>query len=201
MNPVRNSKDKYCFKEIELIKCAPKISDGVKKGFTLMEILVYIGILAIIVLAASSFFLWISRSNTKAKVTRETLDNARRAMEIITYEIKEAEGIYTPTSAFSTSTGQLSLETTKYLLRGEDTTYIDFYLCQKRLCLKKEGQNPIAFTSDRVEIKNLEFSQIATTSTIPSVQINLRVDYKTPAAKPEYQASINTTSTASLRSY
>ena len=168
-----------------------------KKGFTLTEVLIYLGVLMIIILAVSSFFLWITRSNTKAKTMRETLDNSRRAMEIMTYEIREAKSIYTPT----TTSTQLSLETVHYLPEGEKATYVDFYLCEERLCLKKEGQNPIALTSNNVEVKNLEFSQIATTSTAPSIQINLKIDYKAPSAKPEYQASVNTTSTASLRSY
>lgn len=172
-----------------------------KKGFTLMEALIYIGVLAIIISAVSSFFLWITRSNTKVRAMRETLDSARQAMEIMSHEIKEAKSIYTPTSIFSTSTSQISLETTKYLPEGENRTYVDFFLCEKRLCLKKEGQNPITLTLDNVEVKSLEFNQVATTSTIPSIQIVLRVDYKAPAERAEYQASVKLISTVSLRSY
>lgn len=167
-----------------------------KKGFTLIEMLVYVAVLAILTLAISSFVLWTIRSNTKAKVMRETLDNARRAMEIMTYEIKEAESIYTPIATSS----QISLETIKYLPNGETTTYIDFYLCDTRLCLKKESQDPIALTSERVEVNNLIFSQFVTASS-SSVQINLGVNYKNPADRPEYQASVDLTSTVSLRSY
>lgn len=167
------------------------------KSFTLIEMLVYIGVLAIIITAISSFFLWTIRANTKTKVTREALDNARRSMEIIIYETKEAQSVYTPTS---TST-QLSLETTHYLIQGEKTSYIDFYLCGTQLCLKKESQNPIALTSERVEVKNLFFSQVATTSTFPSIQVSLTIDYKNPSNLPEYQASVHLSSTASLRNY
>lgn len=172
-----------------------------KMGFTLIELLAYIGVLAIIILAISSFFLWAVRLNAKARAIRETVDNARRAMEIMTYEIKEAKTIYTPTSIFDSQLGQLSLEKVKYLPEGEVTTFIDFYLCGTQLCFKKESESPIALTSDRVEVKSLTFSQVATTSTVPSIQINLKIDYKAPANKPEYQASVNVTSTASLRSY
>jgi len=167
------------------------------KSFTLIEVLVYVAVLAIIISAVSSFFLWAIRSNTKTKVMRETLDNARRAMEIITYEIKEAKSIYTPT----TTSSQLSLETTHYLPQGEQTSYIDFYLCENQLCLKKESQDPIALTSDRVEVKNLSFSEIATAPSDSSVQINLEVEYKNPFNLPQYQASVNLTSTIALRSY
>jgi prepilin-type N-terminal cleavage/methylation domain-containing protein len=167
------------------------------RGFTLIEILIYVGLLAIITSTISSFLLWTTRSNIKTKVMRETLDNARRTMEIITHEIKEAESIYLP----NTTSTQLSLETTHYLPEGEKITYIDFYLCGDKLCLKKESQAPIALISDRVKVKNLSFIQIAGTSTHPSIQVNLGIDYKNPANLPEYQALVNLTSTISLRNY
>ena len=170
-----------------------------RKGFTLIEVLAYIAVLAMIILAVSSFLLWAVRSNTKTKVTRETLDNIRETMEIITYEIKEAENIYTPTSVFDSHPGQLSLKTAKYLPVGEDTTYIDFYVSDGHVCLKKESQNPIVLTSDRVRVTNLVFSQIAGTPS--SVQIDLEIEFQGDVTRPEYQSIISTTSVASLRSY
>lgn len=171
-----------------------------KKGFTLIEMLIYVAVLSIIILAVSSFFLWAVRSNIKAKAMRETQDNARRAMEVMTSEIKEAKSIYTPTSIFDSYPGQLSLRTTKYLPEGEETTYIDFYLCGTQLCFKKESQNPIALTSDKVEVTNLIFVQIVS-GEIPSIQINLKVNFKNPTDRPEYRASVDLISAASLRSY
>lgn len=169
-----------------------------KKGFTLMEILVYIAVLAIIFLAVSGFLTWTTKSSAKARAIRETANSARRAMEIITYEIREAKSIYTKTS---TST-QLSLETIHYLPAGETSSFIDFYLCGEAtstICLKKESQNPIAITSDRTKVSSLIFNQISTTT--PSVQIQLKLDYKISAEQSEYQASVDMISTASLRSY
>ena len=170
-----------------------------KKGFTLMEILIYIAILAVIISAVAAFLSWAIQSSNKSKAMREVLDNARTAMEIMTYEIKEAKGIYTPTS---TST-QLSLETTHYLPSGESSSYLDFYLCGNNsatLCLKKESQLAIALTSETVEINNLQFILISPTTT-PSIQINLGINFKNPKSRPEYQASINLRSSASLRTF
>lgn len=172
-----------------------------REGFTLLEILIYIAVLAVVILGVHALLIWTIHSNTKAKVMREVLDNSRRAMEIMTHEIREAKSIYTPTS---TST-QLSLETKHYLPEGESFTYIDFYLCgtaSTTLCLKKESQAPIALTSDEVEVNDLVFTQLIATSTVPSsIQIHLKIDYKNPYDRPELLASINTTSTASLRVY
>lgn len=163
-----------------------------------MEILIYIAVLAMIILAVSVFFTWTIKTNAKVKVAREVLDNAQRVMAIMTYEIKEAKSIYTPTS---TST-QLSLETTHYLPSGESSSYIDFYLCgtaTTTLCFKKESQDLVVLTFDRLEVNNLEFTLIGTTT--PSVKIDLGINFKNPQNRPEYQAVINLTSTVSLRSY
>lgn len=167
-----------------------------ERSFTLIEVLVYIGILSLIVAAIFTFLTWSIRSSVKAKVMREASDNARQAMEIMIYEIKEARTVYLPTSTSS----QLSLKTFHYLPGGEDITYIDFYLCGTQLCLKKESQNPIALTSDKVEVSNLVFTRVVT-GRIPSVQIELKIDYKNPHSRPERQASVNLKSAASLRSY
>ena len=155
-----------------------------------MEILVYIGVLSIIVVVISSFLLWLSSSTTKARAMREVLDNNRRAMEMMTYEIIRAKSI-----------SQTSTATHLYL---ENTTTSQFYLCgtaSTTLCFKEGSESPISLTSDKVEIKNLTFTQIATATTTPSVQINLKVDYKNPGDIPEYQASVSITSTVSLRNY
>lgn len=171
-----------------------------QKSFTLLEVLVYIAILVIIVVVISSFLIWVVRANTKNKVMAETLDNTRRAIEIITHEIKEAKSIYEPTSDFDSHPGQLSLEIKKYLPIDENSTYIDFYLCESHICFKKESQDPISLTSGRVEVKNLIFTKIISEE-VPSIQIDLRVDYKDTTGRPEYQASVNLQSVASLRSY
>lgn len=171
-----------------------------KKGFTLIEILVYIGILTIIISAVFSFLIWAINSNTKAMVMREVSDNARQSMEFFSREIKEAKSIYTPTSFFDSHPGQLSLEKIENLSEGEKISFVDFYLCDNRICFKKESQDPIVLTSDNLEVTDLIFTQVITDQ-IPSIQIELKIDYKNPENRPEYRASINLKSAVSLRSY
>lgn len=152
-----------------------------------MEILVYFAILSLILLLIVSFIFWINSFNAKTKAKREGLENARRALEIITYEIKGAKSVYTPTTALN----QLSLETSRYLPDDETYTFIDFFLCGSRICLKKESQDPIFLTSDAVEATQLEFTQISINGSL-SIKINLTINYENP---------IILTSTVSLRNY
>jgi len=171
---------------------------SVKKntGFSLLEVLISTAIFSMVLLTVFSFFFSINASNSKTKADREAQENARMVLEEITYEIRGAKSIYTST----TTSSQLSLETTKYLPTGETGTFIDFFLCGTAICLKKESQNPVALTSDSVEVTNLTFSQILN-GTKPSVQINLTVNYINPSGSINSFASVNLTSTASLRSY
>jgi len=170
------------------------IRTGRQKGLTLTEILVYMGILSITLVAIAAFVLGLVRSRAKTEALHEVQDNIRRAMKSMVYEIREAESIYSPTS----NSSQLSLETKEYLMGGEETTFIDFFLCDKKLCLKKESQNPIVITSDKVEVNDLIFTQIG--SPPSSVRIELTIDYKTQD-RIDYQVSVSSTSAASLRSY
>ncbi|OGZ63898.1 MAG: hypothetical protein A3A98_01260 [Candidatus Staskawiczbacteria bacterium RIFCSPLOWO2_01_FULL_40_39] len=174
----------------------PKKSIIFEAGFTALEILVSVGVFSIILLTIISFLFWMNYSNTKTQADREALENARRVLDIINYEIRESKGIYSSTS----TSNQLSLETSKYLPTDEKTTFIDFFLCGSSLCMKKESQNPFALISDSVEVTSLSFSQIAN-GTTQSIKTNITVSHKNPNNQAQSAASVNLTSTVSLRSY
>lgn len=164
------------------------------KGFTIIEGIIYIAILSLILLLCSSFIFYFTQSNAQTKGDREALENTRRVLEEITYEINGAKSIYTPT----TTANQLSLETSRYIPANENTSYIDFFICGSRICLKKESQNPIFLTSDTVQINNLTFTQISING-FPSIKTNITMNYKNTFNN--LGQSVNLTSTASLRSY
>lgn len=171
-----------------------------KNAFTLIEVMVYIVILVIIFVTIVSILLWSIKSNAKAKVISETINNAKRVMDVIGYEIREARSVYDPTSVFDASPGQLSLETTHYLPTNEDTTFIDLYLCGDQVCLKKESQDAVAFSADSINVENLAFTLVKT-GDIASITVNLTASYENPNNRPEYDASAVLQSTYSLRSY
>jgi len=161
-----------------------KFFKNTQSGFSLLELLVALAIFSVILLAVVSFFFSISLSSSKTRTDRDALENARRVLNEIAYEIKSAQSIYTPT----TTASQLSLQTAKYLPPNENSTFIDFYLCGKAICFKKEFQDPVVMTSDIVEVTNLVFTQLQNGSS-PSIRISLTA------------SSVDLTTTASVRSY
>jgi len=170
-----------------------------QSGFSTLEILVSVAIFAFILLAIISFVFWLNITNLKSKADANTLESARTILDTISYEIKGAKSVYTPT----TTANQLSLETLRYLPTGEAVTFIDFFLCgtpSTDICLKKEGQNPVILNSDKVKVTGLSFAQI-TNNTSASVKISLTVENKNPTNETSQSSSVTLDSTVSLRSY
>lgn len=171
-----------------------------KNGFSLIEVLIYTAVLAVIIVIVFNFFSGTLRFDAKSRSLREISENTRLITEKLAYQIREASGIYEPTSIFNASPGQLSLETTKNLSTGETATYIDFHLCGGRFCFKQEGKDAIFLSSEKVKLSNLIFSLI-TTSTTPSVQTSFKIEYNNETGRPEYNASADIKFSVSLRNY
>lgn len=184
-----------------------------QQGFGLIEAVTYIALLAVIALAVSGFVFQLVRFNARAQATAQALDDARRAMAIITYETRHAVGVYNPTSSFGTHPGQLSLETTRQAPTGETSTYIDFYVDGERLAVKRESQPVQLITSEGVKVTSLVFTQLDGASPSPTVSPSptpsesttapntVRVQLTVEARGAATEAAVTLYSTASLRAY
>jgi len=166
-----------------------------REGFTIIEFMVYIAVLAILGGAVSALFLWTLQVHTKSQVLRETSSAAKVAMERVLHEIREAEGLYLPTSTAT----QISLETKTLMPPGESSGYIDFFLCDQALCMKKEEAAPVALTASSFEVTSLSFTTISTDTAFPSLQMIMTVEHKNLSGKPQLEAVIQLISTASLK--
>ncbi|MBU3901408.1 type II secretion system GspH family protein [Patescibacteria group bacterium] len=169
-------------------------------GFTLIEMLIYILLVAVVGSALVFFGFWAIQVGAKTKANTEVLGNARRAMETMVYEIRKATSVYAPTSIFDASPGQLSLATATSTDVDENSAFIDFFLCGQALCLKREKANPVALTNNSVQVTNLTFSQRLNSVSSPSIRINLRVT-STASVRPGATTTIDLTTTANLRVY
>ncbi len=166
------------------------------KGFTLIELVIYMAVFAILITSITLFAISFVKSTTKSRIKKEVSLGTYSAMKAIVYELKRANSVYTPTSIFSNHPGQLSLETSQELPDGEQVTYLDFYLDNdNKLYIKRENQDPQLLISENLRVTNLEFEYLAASS--EAVRINLTLEYDTPAS--EYQYSYSLSSSGSIR--
>lgn len=167
-----------------------------QRGISLIEVVFYIAILSLVILIVGGAIIWGIRAHGKTQMIAHNIGNATRILDTLSFETRLASSIYTPT----TTNNQLSLETIRNTPSGETRTYIDFFLCETRVCIKREGQEPIAISSDDFEITDLSFAQIAT-DTAPSIQIKITSESINPTGTTGLDDSITLTSTVTLRSY
>lgn len=164
-------------------------------GFTIIEFIVYIAVLAILGGSISVLFLWTLQAHTKAQVLQETTSSAQFAMDRIIHEVRGAESLYLST----TTQEQVSFKTATSAPEEEVFGYIDFFLCQDALCIKKEQAPPLALTPNTVEVTNLSFIVISSDTNFPALRITMEVRHKNPNNRPELEAIVPITSTVSLR--
>lgn len=166
-------------------------------GFTLPEVLIYSAILAITVGVIVTFVNQMLGVNETTRRVRESTDNARRVLDTIAQEVRHSSSVYDQTSVFGSSPGQLSLETTRDLPADENSTYVDFYVDNQALYMKREGQNAQLITSEKVKITSLTFTNLNGSSSRPAVRIVVTVEYNNPISGPKN--SVTMTTTAVLR--
>jgi type II secretory pathway pseudopilin PulG len=171
------------------------------KGLTLISLLVYIALFALIAAMLARLVSGLLHANTQTQLAGEVLDNAQSTMALMAQEIQQAQGVYTPTSIFDTNPGQLSLVTAQNLPADETVTYLDFYLDDEHLYLKREGAAATLVTSDRVKLDNLVFTHLNPASAYPAIRISATFSADTPGSDTQAQTAITLTKTVALRAY
>jgi len=158
-----------------------------KKGFTLIEMVAYIGILSIIVLASSAFLIWLIQFNVKLKASSEALHYSERIIQIISYEIKESEEV-------------LSVISNRISIRRKNGDEISFFVCNSNLCLQENQNEPIFLTSGNIKLDNINFTEIRFRER-RSININIGIRYQGPSERPEHTALVIKSTSISPRSY
>lgn len=170
-----------------------------QKGFSLIEAVIYSGLLALVVSFVIYLALNIFNTYSKTIAQSEVMSNIQFAMDTITEETRFAKNIYTPTSAFGQDNGQLSVETQQNPPTGETTGFVDFYLDNGRIYMKKEGQTEIPITSNQTKINKLRFTYLNPANSPEGAQIFIEGQFNTANANLANQTLMNLTTSAIIR--
>lgn len=159
-----------------------------KKGFTLIEIIVYLGILAMIVTAFISFSLAIANVKNKIYVIQAVNSNARNALELISQKIKSANDVSLPVVGTSDSILALDMPV------GQSD--VVFSLVDGVLYMGTDLNAPVAVTADEIQISELVFSNLARKKNRDSIQVFIRTNYRYADSREfEYENTFQTTIT------
>jgi len=163
-----------------------------KKGFTLVEMLLYLAILSVVILSFSSFLFLSYTSRSKAATIAEIEQQGSQTMSLITQNIRNAASITAPAGGVSAS----SLTLTEYTGAVSPTV---FDQSGNTMRITEDTTAAVNITSNRVVVSNLSFRNLSRPSTPGVIQIKFTLTHINPDNRGEYSYSKNFTSTASLR--
>ncbi|MFA5076441.1 MAG: hypothetical protein WC480_03435 [Patescibacteria group bacterium] len=165
-----------------------------KKGFTVIELVLYIAITASILLVVSNFVFMILNARVKGQVIAEVEQQGIQVMQTITQTIRNSTGVTAP--AIGSSAAALTLTMTD--ITKTPTT---FSLSNSGIISITEGAlaATAALTNDRVVVSDLIFSNWAISGTNDLVRVQFTVTYLNPANVNQYQYSKIFYATASRR--
>lgn len=161
-------------------------------GFTLIEFIMYTTIVGVILLAVGAIGINIFFNKAKLTAVDEVSQNSRFVLEKITYAIRNAEIINSP--SLGTSGTSLSLQMADL---SKNPTLFD--LNNGFVRIKEGAGNYINLTTDEVVITNLQFSNLSYTGTPGTMRIEITVKFNNLTARQEYNFEKTFYATANIR--
>lgn len=145
-----------------------------RTGFSLIETIIYIGIISIVLVSFVSFSINVSDSRDKTFSIQEVQANSRVALDIISQKIRSATGVNISSSVFNLHPGVLSLVMASSTL---NPTIISLATSSYGLQIKEGVADPVLITSSRVGVSNLVFTNLTGTSTRKNIGVNFTIFY------------------------
>jgi len=162
-----------------------------QRGFSLIEFIIYISIVAIFLVSVTGFLWDIVLGNVKTTADQEVQYNTRFALTKIQQAIKGATAINAP--VLHSSSNILTLEMRDSLL---DPTIFDLF--QGKLRVTQGGAGPYDVTTNRVIVQELEFVNLSYVDTPGTVRIGLKIDHINPSGQRAYDVSSHLITSVSL---
>jgi len=156
------------------------ISKNTRQGFTLIELILYVGITAVILLTAGAIGMNILFGKSKLLAVEEVSQNARFAMEVIVERVRDSNGINTPVPGSGSPTISLSMSNP-----AQDPTV--FTATSGLIWLQEGTSSSVALTSQDVIVTNVQFSNVSYPGATGTVRIEFTVESNNPGNRQEYQ--------------
>lgn len=166
-----------------------------RRGFTMVEMLIYVAIIGGILTSFVSFALAISNSRNKTYVIQEVQANTREALGIMTQKIRSASGINTNVSTFDVDPGYLFLIMSDVSL---NPTIISLNNDNGVIEIKEGLSASTTIMADEVRVTNLLFTNL-TDGNRENIRINITAEYDNPNNDPNFAYSQSLQTSASVR--
>ncbi len=158
-------------------------------GFSLIELVIYTGLVSIMLLALTSFITLLLSSRNRNQVIAEVEQQGVAVLQLLTQTTRNASELASPAIGLVDST--LELDT--------DDGQVIFSLDDGQLQVTEAGGSPVAVTNDRVVVSDFSVRN-ATRGVTPGLVIfQITFEHASRVGKPEYNYERTFYGSASLR--
>ena len=169
-----------------------KINKEVSRGFTLVELIIYIAIASIMFGAIASFVFVLLESRNKNIVINEIEQQGLFALETITQTVRNAKDINTP--ALGTDSTSLSID----VVDGSSNPTV-FAISNNVINITEGIGSLISLTNSHISATNISFKNLSRTDTPDIIKIQFTLEYNNPAKKAEFNYSKTFYGSSSVR--
>lgn len=166
-----------------------------RASFTLIEMILYIGMSAIIIVALLRVMITITTTREKAQTVSSVQQELRFVMDRITASARNAVDINIAGSTFGSDNGVLSLS-----MSGASLNPTVFTLTANRITVKEGLAAAQSLTSSGVLIDRLRFANLSANGTNGTVKVTIHgTDAVAGSADPTYTDTFTLETSVSLR--
>jgi type II secretory pathway pseudopilin PulG len=163
-----------------------------KKGFTVLELILYVGISGIMLFIVSLFLATVLESRVKNQTVSEVNQAALVVTQIITQIIRNAVDINFPLAGTNATSASIGVFET-----NQNPTIIDEASGTIRIT---EGENPpVPLINSRVLVSNLLFQNLSRPNASSVIRIQFTLTHINPEGRNEYDYAETFYSSAGLR--
>lgn len=170
-----------------------------RNGYTLIELMLYIGLAALILSTTAMFLNMVVSNKVKTQTVLEVEQQGSQAMQIITDTIQSADGIDSPAPGAPTQSS-ITLDIAQSEA-AKDPSVIDLTGATPNSIRLSEGTPPdiSLLTTSRLDVSNLSFKNVSGSGNSKSVKISFILNYYNPGGRNEHEYSQTFFGSASLR--
>ncbi len=165
-----------------------------KAGFTLVELILYVGILVILLGASVLSALSAANTRVKALARHEVNYSTQFAQDVLSHTIRRAQSIDSGASTFDNASSVLVL-----IMDDPLESPTTFELTTGQLTVTRGAGAAIPITTGHVDVPTFQVENLSRGSKVNDVRITLLVEHKNPSNLSQFFADLTTVESFSLR--
>ncbi|MBI2033814.1 MAG: prepilin-type N-terminal cleavage/methylation domain-containing protein [Candidatus Liptonbacteria bacterium] len=163
-----------------------------RRGFTLVELILYVSVSALVALAAAGLIVIIIQARVKSQTVAEVEQVGSHVLNLITQTARNSLRINSPLPGGSSSVLSLANQSST-----KNPTIFDVQSSTIRIT--EGAYQPVPLTSSRLLASSLLFQNLSRTNTSGTIRIQFTLTHQNPGSRNEYDYVKNFYGSATVR--